>query len=292
MAKNTRTSERKCRKNIATLLSLMGFKDDDPEATVKTMRAKLREIAERTNNNFKKPEYSPSRKIKLKCGGKTTMFSLRPKPQSSKTALVIVSNSNNVDHNMESRDLRNIDSPSCSEALIKDNVDHDDVRMELNDNGDNIAELGNSSNTINVCQEENYPRLPSRIKDLMNYFVTSIGGSRFKLVIQKKLTTSDVTKSQGRLLIPTANVYNCGMLKEFEKRKLGAGKDISVPVFDPKRREWTLNFTRWNMNKEVYVLKTGWNDIVNTNGLEEGMVIQVWSFRVNQEQLCFALVRV
>ncbi|KAI3822011.1 hypothetical protein L1987_09592 [Smallanthus sonchifolius] len=122
-------------------------------------------------------------------------------------------------------------------------------------------------------------------------FIRSMGGSEADLVIEKRLTSSDVTSNHGRLLIPVLKVKNPGFLNVDEKMKLGNREDISVWVFDPEKRRSTLNLAKWRMSNEYYVLKTNWNDVVKANGLKEGMVIRVLSFRVHQK-LCFALVRV
>ncbi|XP_076894141.1 B3 domain-containing protein At1g05920-like [Bidens hawaiensis] len=122
-------------------------------------------------------------------------------------------------------------------------------------------------------------------------FIESIGGSDAELVIEKMLTRTDVTVNQGRLLIPVLKVCSQGFLTADEKILLGKKQDISVPVFDPKRRKLMLNLAKWSMSKECFVLKTNWNQVVKTNRFKEGTMIRVLSFRVHYK-LCFALDRV
>ncbi|PWA80710.1 B3 domain-containing protein, DNA-binding pseudobarrel domain protein [Artemisia annua] len=127
----------------------------------------------------------------------------------------------------------------------------------------------------------------------LNDYIRSIGGSNLELMFEKRLTKTDVTKSQGRLLIPVKQVKNLGFLTKDEKNILMRNKEgINVRVLDSKRRTWTLNLGIWSMSSsENYVFKSGWNHVVNANGLKENMMVRVWSFRVDK-QMCFALVRV
>nr|XP_043615667.1 putative B3 domain-containing protein At2g27410 [Erigeron canadensis] len=275
------TKEQKCRKNIAMLLSLMGFKDENPAATVKILLARLTKIHQEKSNNFKKPplaavstfkkpehQHSTIKKVSFKFDGKTTTISLKPPQSSVTTALVVDQNTTKIQ-----------DSRKSSTNIV------------CSENRSISCSTNTMINNDNVLQENDPILDPGQ--DLRNFIASVVGGSRFKLLIQKKLTTSDVTKSQGRLLIPTTNVEDSGILTEIEKRELEEGEDISLPVLVSERREWTtVNLKRWNMNKKIYALKTGWNGIVDTNGFKEGVVIQVWSFRDNQERLCLAIVRV
>ncbi|KAJ0795975.1 putative DNA-binding pseudobarrel domain superfamily [Helianthus annuus] len=123
-------------------------------------------------------------------------------------------------------------------------------------------------------------------------FIKSVGGSEAEFVIEKRLTVSDVTPNQGRLLIPVLQLKNKkGFLTADEETMMGKKEDVSVWVFDAERRKSTLNLAKWQMSKECYVLKTNWNYVVKTNGFKEEMVIRVLSFRVDH-QLCFLLDRV
>ncbi|KAK1436050.1 hypothetical protein QVD17_01825 [Tagetes erecta] len=151
------------------------------------------------------------------------------------------------------------------------------------------------ANNTDVETDSRNARTASHSKTLIcdDDFITSIGGSEVELVIEKRLTQSDVNKNHGRLLIPAMKVKNQGFLNDDEKMKLGNKEDVSVLVFDPEKRRWVLNLGKWRMSNEYYVLKTKWNDVVNANELKEGMVMRVFSFRVHDDhKLCFALVLV
>ncbi|PWA92598.1 hypothetical protein CTI12_AA078470 [Artemisia annua] len=54
-----------------------------------------------------------------------------------------------------------------------------------------------------------------------------------------------------------------------------------------------LRLARWNLNTvSTLVLRTGWNNFVNENknDLKLGATIQVWSFRMeDQNKLCLAI---
>ncbi|XP_076929817.1 B3 domain-containing protein At2g32645-like [Bidens hawaiensis] len=146
----------------------------------------------------------------------------------------------------------------------------------------------NTINNNNGCTQSTkaYPNSSDqKTKD----FIKSVGGSEAELVIEKRLTVSDVSGNLGRLLIP---VKNPGFLTGEEKAILGEKQNVSVLVFDPERRKVALNLGKWKMSKEYYVLKTNWNQVVCTNGLKEEMVIRVLLFRDVQQKLCFAIDRV
>lgn len=268
MAKNT--NEKRCRKNIAKLLSLIGFQDDDPETTIKIMRQKLKEIQEKEANVTaaanKNKKLSPNvKKVTFKFGGKTS-YIIREKQVEENTNFADIAKKKLSDIKRVAN--LKFKGESSSSAGTRNYMEIDDSRNhEDDDDDDGVMDLDD--------------------------FIRSINGTKGELVIEKQLTSSDVGKSHGRLLIPALRVMNpASFLTRDEKWELENKENISVWVFDPKRRIFQLNLGQWNMSeKKNYVLKTQWNQLVSMNGFKENMVIQVLSFRVDQ-QLCFALVRV
>ncbi|KAK1408171.1 hypothetical protein QVD17_39806 [Tagetes erecta] len=256
----TKTREEIGRKKIGTLLSLMGFHDDDPDATARIMRERLRQIEEQTKKR------STIKKINFKFGGKT-VFKV---PLQTPT--------------MGDDDDMQIDSSNHSS---KDMINNNNNVIEV-DQG--IEEKNNSGNEDGVMETNLSSENPNCDTDIKE-FIKSIGGSKVELVIEKKLTKSDCDKNQGRLLIPELQVMSRGFLGIDEKRKLEMRECISVEMFDPERRKIMLNLGQWKMKHENYVLKTNWNKLVFMNGLRENMVVRLLSFRVDQK-LCFAVVRV
>ncbi|XP_076917819.1 B3 domain-containing protein At5g24050-like [Bidens hawaiensis] len=242
----------------------MNYHDPDLQNTIKLMRKKLVEIQRREAGGDMMIKKPPTvRKLIIKFGGSSTSLPIA-RPHSE--TLVI-----SGDH----KDAIKTDSKTlmCKRQKINDNIDGD--HMQLNDSTTTMfLENPKANEGVNVMD-----------------FIKSIGGSEAELVIEKTLTRTDVTDNQGRLLIPVLKVCSQGFLTADEKILLGKKQDISVPVFDPKRRKLMLNLAKWSMSKECYVLKTNWNQVVKTNRFKEGTVIRVLSLRVHQK-LCFALDRV
>ncbi|OIW21705.1 hypothetical protein TanjilG_08325 [Lupinus angustifolius] len=96
--------------------------------------------------------------------------------------------------------------------------------------------------------------------------------------------------------MPLRQIKNLGFLREGELETLGHKKGISVTLIQPSLNLTKLTLVRWDMRKENgtnssnYVLRSSWMNVVNSNQLEEGDKVQVWSFRV-QEELHIALVK-
>ncbi|XP_057962204.1 B3 domain-containing protein At2g24670-like [Malania oleifera] len=139
--------------------------------------------------------------------------------------------------------------------------------------------------------------LTNRLRDR----ITQIGGAEIILVIQKRLSDTDVSKSHSRLSIPLRQA-KAEFLTAHEKDSLGRriGKKVNgmeVPMMvEPDLEFMTVTLKRWDMKKGTgktsssYVLVSEWNKIVEKIGLKKEDGIQLWSFRSNT-QLCFALVQ-
>ncbi|XP_030964940.1 B3 domain-containing protein At2g31420-like [Quercus lobata] len=90
---------------------------------------------------------------------------------------------------------------------------------------------------------------------------------------------------------------NPDFLKETEREALDQQKPIGVQFVEPSNKVYMMVLRQWYMPKESgkksssYVLRINWNNAVAANDLKITTVVQIWSFRVaNQEDLCMALV--
>ncbi|KAK8582869.1 hypothetical protein V6N13_069637 [Hibiscus sabdariffa] len=133
------------------------------------------------------------------------------------------------------------------------------------------------------------PDLPHNFR---RYILGNMGGSDLALVIQKTLFFSDVNTTASRFSVPFSQVKTHDFLTGTEAQSLADKNPMQVRLLEPSMKETTLTFNRWEMSKtKLYVMTKAWNSVVQHNKLEEGNVVQLWSFRVNSE-LCFALVKV
>ncbi|GMI70813.1 hypothetical protein HRI_000750600 [Hibiscus trionum] len=133
------------------------------------------------------------------------------------------------------------------------------------------------------------PELPHNFKW---HIFQNMGGSGLVLVIQKALFFSDVNPTASRFSVPFSQVKTHDFLTGTKAQSLAGKNPMEVRVLDPSMKETTLTFNIWEMSKtKLYVMTKAWNSVVQSNRLEEGNTVQLWSFRVNSE-LCFALVKV
>ncbi|XP_047962228.1 putative B3 domain-containing protein At3g24850 [Salvia hispanica] len=121
-----------------------------------------------------------------------------------------------------------------------------------------------------------------------------------KLVIQKRLTSTDLSGGHNRLSIPFNDVESDFLTEEEKEHLLGQDEKnkkrfLEVEIVQPSLAVETVKFCRWDMPKEngktssTYVIRGKWNEIVHKNDLIVEMAVQLWCFRVDRE-LCFALV--
>ncbi|KAL6127598.1 hypothetical protein ACLB2K_070962 [Fragaria x ananassa] len=129
--------------------------------------------------------------------------------------------------------------------------------------------------------------------------IESFEKTKMTLVIEKRLFPTDLTDSASRLSMPLKQIKPESFLDEDEIKKLASQQDWrQVSVISPNLEEESLTLRQWNMNKKngnvssSYVLKSGWNEVHQKNGLEKDDVIQVWSFRDVGNNLHFAIVLV
>ncbi|KAK1425576.1 hypothetical protein QVD17_20930 [Tagetes erecta] len=134
-------------------------------------------------------------------------------------------------------------------------------------------------------------------KRLKEFIVNVIKGTELRLVIQKKVFKSDTDKGLNRLNMPIKQLESNEFLREDERRILRKENEIEVMVLGPtlEMYERPMKLKMWHMTNSVnYVLTTSWHSFwkENKKDLDKDSKIQVWSFRRDDEKLCFAVVRV
>ncbi|XP_045828733.1 uncharacterized protein LOC123920516 [Trifolium pratense] len=200
----------------------------------------------------------------------------------------------NTSHRVEFQIL-DTDETSSSDEGSKKKITKREAKDERSNKPSKKCKINNNNNDNDQLQEQR-PELPLVFKEK----IEQMQGSDVMLVIQKKLTKSDVEENNGRLSIPENQVINENFLEPNEKssldydRKEGRKKRIgmSVSVLDPSLNLYNgMCFKKWKMGKsEIYNITGEWNELVENNHLEKDQKVQVWSFR-SHHQLCFALVK-
>ncbi|KAH9657502.1 B3 domain-containing protein [Citrus sinensis] len=145
----------------------------------------------------------------------------------------------------------------------------------------------------NVNQEE------SVVADMPESFENRIreeNGTDLVLVMQKKITECDLRSNNNRLSIPPTKVRDDNFLNPKEKGILNAKEGIEVFMIPPSlKHNVPLTLKKWRMGDNyTYNLMNTWHALVvddKDNGLELGSEVQLWSFRKNNSDLCFALVK-
>ncbi|MED6205929.1 hypothetical protein PIB30_022213 [Stylosanthes scabra] len=143
-----------------------------------------------------------------------------------------------------------------------------------------------------VNQRNPEPELPQNFKTV----ISDRGGSRISLVIEKTLCASDLNRQQNRLSMPSAQIKDREFVFPAELASLDNKGEIKVEVIQPSLEISELTLVKWFMPKDngsvstTYVLRSNWMDVAEANELQKYDVVQVWSFRV-QEQLCMAIVK-
>ncbi|XP_041009293.1 putative B3 domain-containing protein At3g24850 [Juglans microcarpa x Juglans regia] len=159
-------------------------------------------------------------------------------------------------------------------------------------NGGNPRSKKNLMKNIVTNVSNRRQELPEDLKNRIKV----MDGTGVVMVIQKALTATDVKKCQARLSMPFGQI-NMDFLREGERDYLRRQNDMEVPFIEPSDvfskivlRQWDMRKTR-GKTSSMYVLRKCWHDVTLTNDLQDGDVVQVWSFRVgNEQRLCLALV--
>ncbi|CAN8313950.1 unnamed protein product [Cochlearia groenlandica] len=122
-------------------------------------------------------------------------------------------------------------------------------------------------------------------------------GTNPRKVIEKTLTKTDVGAHQNRLSIPRRKIVDITFLKPEEKiiveKEAEEGvkiEGLDVTLMVSEEKEFALNLRRWKMNNtSTYNLVTGWKGVVKACGLTNGYMIDLWSFRAD-DNVYFAFV--
>ncbi|CAL1403965.1 unnamed protein product [Linum trigynum] len=120
--------------------------------------------------------------------------------------------------------------------------------------------------------------------------IAAMSGQRIQLVIQKRLTATDVFKE--RFLIPASQVASPNFLTLEEQAQLNYSrhKPIVAVILDPSPNSCAVDLKRFN-GTGPYAITSNWSLVMKRNreALVEGALVQLWSFRCASE-LCIAVV--
>ncbi|XP_062176152.1 B3 domain-containing protein At1g05920-like [Alnus glutinosa] len=152
---------------------------------------------------------------------------------------------------------------------------------------------GKTPTEMKQTVEEQPPGMPMEFKDK----IMGLHGWDVKLVIQKKLTGTDMEDSQDRLSIPRGQMRADFLTQEEEaeleeKEEDGIHfKGLKVALIEPSLEESAIFLKKWKLgNSSTYMLSSPWKNVVINNGLRKGNIIQLWSFRVDYNP-CLALIK-
>ncbi|KAH7840114.1 hypothetical protein Vadar_012818 [Vaccinium darrowii] len=155
-------------------------------------------------------------------------------------------------------------------------------------------------------EEVNTVALPEKERELPEEFkdkIRELNGSDAIMVMEKKLFATDVNTGNARLSLPAREI-DLRFLSEEEKVFLATRQDgnkisrIKSRIIVEGGMEHGICLSQWEMPKKasgnvsvVYVLLSGWKDVVEAHNLRKDDIVQLWSFRVEGNPW-FALVRV
>ncbi|KAK9919373.1 hypothetical protein M0R45_027968 [Rubus argutus] len=199
----------------------------------------------------------------------------------------------------------NKDSPSSS-----GNHDQRKRKRERSDDQDEDNDHKKKARKARSLSPSETPEMPQELKNR----VEALNAFQIEFVIQKTITSSDLRTGQTRLTFPQNQVradaqdFRKELDKQFEeyankdhRRKEKGPKGVMCKLIEPCLQVNNLRLIKWYYNSCCsYVLNGGWNRTCSNedNGLTEDDLIQVWSFRVrdneadneDQGKLWFALV--
>ncbi|KAE8008151.1 hypothetical protein FH972_004691 [Carpinus fangiana] len=156
-----------------------------------------------------------------------------------------------------------------------------------------LERQGKKPAEVKQTVEEQPPSMPTELKDK----IMGLHGRDVKLVIQKKLTTTDMEDSQDRLSIPRGQMRAYFLTQEEEAKLEEKEEDgihlkgLKVPLIEPSLKESAIFLKKWKLgNSSTYMLSSPWKNVANKNGLKKGNIVQLWSFRVDHNP-CLALIK-
>ncbi|CAH8308221.1 unnamed protein product [Eruca vesicaria subsp. sativa] len=153
----------------------------------------------------------------------------------------------------------------------------------------------NIANAIKIAEDRKVGRCldvgtKSSVPFWLHKFMRKNNGVEPKMIIEKSLTATDVKTNNGRLSMPSSQILDEDFVTEEEKTILGLREEgVDATIVDCELHEWEVNLRIWDMNRPVYNLVTGWNQVVKDVKLQEKDNIRLWSFHSN-DKLFFALI--
>ncbi|KAM1471719.1 hypothetical protein EV1_041731 [Malus domestica] len=144
---------------------------------------------------------------------------------------------------------------------------------------------GSTKNSPKKKEPIGSPSTPPKYHDLPDEFkreIVRLEGTRLGLVIQKRITMTDISPGENRLSMPEAQIVSMDFLEAKEKELLEGQQTMKVQLIDPGLVKGDINLRLWHMkSSKLYVLRTQWGAVAQRNELKPGQLVQVWSFRVN-----------
>nr|GEX47791.1 hypothetical protein [Tanacetum cinerariifolium] len=138
------------------------------------------------------------------------------------------------------------------------------------------------------------PVVKNEVTERLQKFITNeMNGSDLKLVIQKVLYMSDLAPGQNELKLPLKQLLTKDFLSDEERWIQENDGEIKVRLVRPNLKMFKepIELKIWDMTRTSnLVLTSKWKQFMEENKdyLKELSMIQIWSFRKDQ-QLCFAL---
>lgn len=127
--------------------------------------------------------------------------------------------------------------------------------------------------------------------------INNMRGRDITLVVHKQLSRTDVCPGHDTLKLysaPTLERLARKFLTEDEKQRILERQIIDVPTIGPNLEDTELALTVQSKtttrsqsggkaDQTICVLRRGWSEVVAKYGLQKGDVVQVWSFRVGDD---------
>ncbi|KAL9682801.1 hypothetical protein QQ045_014610 [Rhodiola kirilowii] len=123
------------------------------------------------------------------------------------------------------------------------------------------------------------PGIPTCFKDM----IEQMGGSDLRMIIQKGLTETDLSRSHNRLSMPStlwisAELQSSEFLMMLENN--GNNINVSLPIIDANLKVWeSVSLRMWKMTKTLLVIAGEWNNVAAANALKVKDVVQIWCFK-------------
>ncbi|GAA0163261.1 hypothetical protein Leryth_017352 [Lithospermum erythrorhizon] len=172
------------------------------------------------------------------------------------------------------------------ETSVTNYFDHEnETKLSINNNGSDAKKRKKEPKVDG-------PNPPPRMPEIFRTRISQIIGkgkdiTEEKLVVQRKLETTDCKGAQNRFNIP-----NGKLIEEFLKEHEKGVKKKQVNIIDPSLNKHQIVLSLWNEKNKPYNVLNGpsWMNIIEGNGLSRGMILQLWAVRVDNDELWFVLV--